>query len=290
MKVYVTGCLSTNDDSFHEVYVYDCSSNQWDCLPRSGHYYGVPHVIGGKLALLGGSLSATYRKTNKVSTFDQSTQCWVSDYPDMLSFRSRPGVVSYLEYVIVLGGGVEDDEITALDTIEILNYVENLQWKEVSLCLPSPMQHIRPTIVDDQLYIMNYTFTRPMREAYTIPVTSILQSFNRNNVKDSTHFTKLVAPVTFGAAVLTDFPMPLVFGGTNIHSITTNDVFMYDTTTKSWNNVAGRLCEGRTYATATAVSNNAIIVIGGYSFHEDRALSRCLATVELGQAELIKTK
>ena len=283
MKIYVTGCLSPEDYrfSYHEVYVYDCSSNQWDCLPRSGHYFGVPYIIGGKLVLIGGRLSATDKKTNKVSTFDPSTQHWISHYPDMLSARSRPGVASYLEYVIVLGGGVEDPEKVALDTIEILNYIDNLQWREVSLHLPIPMWRTTPTVVDDQLYIVNFNYKKTMQEAYMISVPNMLQLLDRNDLK----FTKLDTPATFAAAVLTNFSMPLVFGGSK-NNISTTDVLIYDTTTKSWEKLDGSLSEARSFAAVTAVTGNAIIIIGGYRYYEDSSLSKCLTTVELGQAEL----
>ena len=37
---------------------------------KSYHCYGIPHIIGGKLTVIGGMLSATKKRTNKVSTFD----------------------------------------------------------------------------------------------------------------------------------------------------------------------------------------------------------------------------
>ena len=280
MKVYVTGCLSPNDDSYHEVYVYDCASDQWDKLPQSGHYYGVPHVVGGKLVLIGGRLSANKERTNKVSTFDQSDQCWVRHHPDMLSARSRPGVASYSEYVIVLGGGTE--VYFALDTIEILNYVVNLQWIEVPLHLPIPMWRTTPTIVDGQLYIINYNYKMPMQEAYMIPVASILGS------NGSSEFTKLAPPITFAAAVFTNFPIVLVCGGINKENSTNDMLMYYDTITKSWKNIKGNLSESRSFAAATAVTSNAVIIIGGYRHCEN--LDYCLSTVELGQAELITIK
>ena len=73
-KVYVAGGDSPVDDAFHQVYVYDINTDQWGQLPPPGHYYGVPQVIGGKLAIIGGRLSASKQRTNKVSTFDQSSQ------------------------------------------------------------------------------------------------------------------------------------------------------------------------------------------------------------------------
>ena len=47
---------------------------QWGQLPPSGHYSGIPHIIGDKLTMIGGYLSATKQRTNKVSTFDDGTQ------------------------------------------------------------------------------------------------------------------------------------------------------------------------------------------------------------------------
>jgi len=102
-KIYVTG-TSPVDDAVHLVYVYNINTDQWGHLPPPGHYYGIPHIIGGRLAIIGGYLSATNKMTNKVSTFDEDSQTWSSYYPDLLSARVRPGVVSHLEHVIVAGG------------------------------------------------------------------------------------------------------------------------------------------------------------------------------------------
>ena len=74
------------DKSFmHQVYVYNINTDQWSQMPPSGHYCGVPHIIGDKLSIIGGRLSATNKRTNKVSTFDDGTQTWISYYPDLLS-------------------------------------------------------------------------------------------------------------------------------------------------------------------------------------------------------------
>jgi len=52
-------CCWWDDDAKHQVYVYDVNTDHWDQLPLSGHYSGVPHIIGGKLAIIGGALSDT---------------------------------------------------------------------------------------------------------------------------------------------------------------------------------------------------------------------------------------
>ena len=98
-EIYVTGDDPV-EDALNQVYVYDINTDQWGQLPPSGHYYGIPHIIGGRL-------SATKKMTNEVSTFDEHSQTWTSYYTDLLSVRST-GVVSHLEHVIVAGGGIDD--------------------------------------------------------------------------------------------------------------------------------------------------------------------------------------
>ena len=72
-KVYVTGQSLLEDTKYH-VYVYDVNTDQWGQLPPSGHYYGFPHIIGGTLTIIGGCLSSTNKRTNKVSSFDDECQ------------------------------------------------------------------------------------------------------------------------------------------------------------------------------------------------------------------------
>ena len=121
-KIYVTVSISPVDNAYHQVYVYNINTDKWGQLPRSGHYYGIPHIIGGRLAIISGRLSTTKKRTNKVSTFDEDSQTWTSYYPDLLSVRSKPGVVSHLEHVIVAGGdkGNNDERVTQ-DDIEVLD-------------------------------------------------------------------------------------------------------------------------------------------------------------------------
>ena len=52
-KIYVAGGNSPVNDALHQVYVYDINIDQWGQLPSPGHYYGIPHIIGGKLVIIG---------------------------------------------------------------------------------------------------------------------------------------------------------------------------------------------------------------------------------------------
>ena len=122
MSLVMVQLMMVNIKCMHE---YNINTNQWGWLIPSGHYYSIPHIIGGRLTIIGGRLSATKKM---ISTFDEDSQTWTSYYPDLFSVRSKPGVVSHLEHVIVAGGvrptAEDDDTPVVQDDIEVLNWIE----------------------------------------------------------------------------------------------------------------------------------------------------------------------
>ena len=208
-KIYVNGIDSPVEDARHSVYVYNINTDQWGQLPPSGHYYGIPHIIGGRLAIIGGRLSATEKRTNKVSTFDEDSQTWTSYYPDLLSVRSRPGVVSHLEHVIVAGGGLDDH--TDHDDIEILNWIENTHWRKVSIKLPVPMYGFRPTISDNHLLIGKYSPSKTCNQFYKIPVANITAlMYQIHNDDAPTKWTELILPMHWYTELMPNISRPVV--------------------------------------------------------------------------------
>ena len=295
-KIYVTSDGSPVNDSEYQVYVYDINTDQWGQLPPSGHYKGIPHIIGGRLAIIGGRLSATKKMTNKVSTFDEDSQTWTSYYPDLLSVRSIPGVVSHLEHVIVAGGGrptAEDNDTAVIqDNIEVLNWIENSHWRKVSIKLPVPMYNFTPTISDDHLIIVGYADANMIRQrsAYKIPVANITASINRlHNSDKPTKWTELTAADHWCTALVPSSSPPVVVGGQDTTGkIPTADIKMFDNFNKSWKKI-GSLSSARSRVAIAVLYNNAIVVIGGCTKGDTMANadSSSLTLVELGQAELL---
>ena len=290
-KIYVTGD-SPVDNARHQVYIYDINSNRWGQLPPSGHYYGIPHIIGGRLAIIGGRLSATKKMTNKVSTFDEDSQTWTSYYPDLLSVRSKPGVVSHLEHVIVAGGARPtaegDDTQVVQDDIEVLNWIENSHWRKVSIKLPVPMCVFTPTIFDDHLLIVGSCTVDMIRKkgAYKIPVANITTPMNHKLFKP-TKWSKLSATDHLYTDLVPSSSPPVVVGGRdNTGTIPTADIKMYDNSDKSWKKIES-LSSARSSVAVVAVYNNAIVVIGGYTEGGNNAKSSSLTVVELAQAKLL---
>ena len=293
-KIYITG-ESLVKDAEYQVYVYNINTDQWDQLPPSGHYYGIPHIIGGRLAIIGGRLSAAKKMTNKVSTFDEDSQTWTSYYPDLLSVRSRPGVVSHLEHIIVAGGvrptAEDDDTPVVQDDIEVLNWIENSHWRKVSIKLPVPMYAFTPTISDDHLLIVGYgALDSGKKGVYKIPLANITASIDQQHNSDiPTKWTELTAADHYYTALVPSSSPPVVVGGNDTtRTIPTADIKMYDNCNKSWKKI-GSLSSARSWVAVAAVYNNAIVVIGGCTKGGSKAncKSSSLTIVELGQAELL---
>ena len=283
-KVYVAGGTSPVSFASRQVYVYDANTDHWGQLPHPDHYFCVPHIVGGKLVIFGGRLCGNYERTNKVSTFDETSQSWKSYFPDLLSIRSKPGVVTYLDHVIV-AGGVVDDTTRAQDDIEILNWVENIRWRKVSIHLPVPMSVFTPIIADEHLLIVGYVDVDDQihSDAYKIPVVDIIRSGYQKQTRDKTTKwnTMTSADHVFMTPVPNSFP-PVVVGGEDHRGLPTSDIKMYDELSNSWKIITSLSC-ARSQVAIAAV-NNTIMVIGGYiKGGSIRDKTRyCMAIVEVG--------
>ena len=280
-KVYVTGGISSIEDAEYQVFVYEIDNDRWGQLPTPDHYYAIPHIIGGKLTLIGGSLIATDKITNKVSTFDQAKQSWVSYYPNLLSVRVKPGVVTHMKYVIVAGGTKGEDAPIVLDDIEIFDWVENAQWRKISIHLPVPMFALQLTISDDTVFIVGYTDAKmyPNKHVYELPVAVIINSADQQCA--STKWVELGETTHWYSSVLTGLSPLIVIGGYNAMA-TTEDIMMYDRRTQEWKKIDS-LSFARCDAAVKAI-NNAIFIVGGYTSASDPE-STSLTVVELGQVE-----
>ena len=288
-KIFVTAC-SSFDDTFHHLYVYDVNKDDWHTLPPSGHWDGIPHIVGDKLVIIGGYLLSAVEVTNKVSTFNEDNQTWISYYPDMLSSRRQPGVVSYLEYVIVLGG-INGKEEGARDDIEVLDWQENLQWKRVSVQLPEPMWAFTPSTCDDKLVIVGYHSKRGRtNEFYMIPINAVIASAVDTSVIEWNE----LSPTNpyWSISLLPNSSPPVIVGGRNQPGTASTDcIKIYDSSDYSWKTIA-RLQSPRGRVAVATISNNSIIVIGGIAQGggQDTSKTYNLTLVELGQAELTKRK
>ncbi|XP_065920459.1 uncharacterized protein [Dysidea avara] len=288
-KIYFAGGNSPDDHIIHQVLVYDTNTEQWSQLPPPGQYYAIPAIIGGKLVVIGGRLSANKEKTNKVTTYNEVTQTWMSHYPDLCIVRSKPGVVTYLEHVIVAGGGTDGDKVQ--NDIEVLHWTENSHWRMVSIKLPLPMWGYKPTICDGNLLIVGFHGTNMAisNDVYKIPVTKITVPANEQSVDDtSTEWTKLTSTNYWYTSLVPDCFPPVIVGGWDKQSkqITT-DIDIYNYSSQSWKKI-GSLLYPRALTTVASITSSSFIVIGGCTKCDtfSNAKSSSLTVIELGELNL----
>ena len=284
--IYCTG-VTPNVHNRHDVYCYDIRSNQWKQLPRPGHRLGVIHMVDDKLTIFGGADSTTGKFHNKVTTYNSKTNSWYSCYPDMLHNRDRPGVTTSDDHVIVIGGKSSPD--TTLDSIEVMNYHDQLQWKEVSLHLPVPMYAIKPTISGDYITIVGYSHAGGRSSAYyQISTQEIISSLDQplSTGAVTRQWQKLSVATHWDTATVPYSNPPVIIGGQshyNQGAVPTSDVFLYDSSKNLWKKV-NSLTSARKHIGVALLNINTIIVIGGASGGKgvEAAKVSSLTTVEIG--------
>ena len=252
---------SPDDKTLENVYRYNINTDQWTMLPQSGHRFGVLHMLDDRLTIFGGSDPITRERHNKVTTYNSDANTWHSQYPDMLHKRLKPGVITCNNRVIVMGG--ESSLGTSHDSIEVMGYRDELQWKEIFTHLPLPMWAIKPTISGENIIIVGYCAAIGQYYGhYQITVDEMISSLDQPGA-ESTKW-KECSPATYWKTATVPYSNPpvIVGGGNQDGTIPTSDIMLYDPSKKSWRKVDS-LTSARQNIGLALLNNNTIIVIGG---------------------------
>ena len=289
-NIYLMAGTAPQDDTLDYVFSYNININEWSRLPPPGHYRGILQILNDKLTVIGGVDNATDEFTNKVSMFNNNSNNWSSEFPNMIMPRSLPGVVTHEDHVIVLGGAIDDAVHT--DDIEVLNLTKPFQWMKSNIKLPEPMRTISLTISHDQLYIVGYsTSDGRYPTAYQLPVASIITSTAQPPTGgQSVDWNKLPnAPHYFTALLPHSYP-PVIIGGSDIQGVPISDVVILDITKNKWNRLAS-LSTARKNIAVVPISHESILVIGGTKGGEGVAANKasCVDTVEKGTISVSHT-
>ena len=255
-KVYVMAGVAPDNDTYRYVFSYEVSSNHWDRLPSPGHAFGVLQIIDGKLSVIGGIDTSKRKATNKVSTFIDNS--WTQHYPHMSKPRSRPGVATYSDYVIV-AGGIRDIN-TNNDDIELLYYKQPPHWITTNIYLPEPMATISLTISDDLLYIAGYATSHGWStKAYKVEVDKISSSVAQPPTSSQTvQWTTIPSTPHYNTAIIPNSCPPVIIGG-RLQGVPTADIAVLK---QSWSKVAS-LSSPRTAVAIVPINCESILVIGG---------------------------
>ena len=285
--VYVTAGNAPDDKTYDNVYRYTTHTDQWTVLPQPGHLFGVLHMLDDRLTIFGGQDPATHKSHNKVTTYNNDTNSWYSQYPDMINIRSRPGVITYDNYVIVMGGKNNSDII--LDRIEVMEYHDQLQWKEIPVYLPVPMWCFKPTISGDKIIIVGYSTAGGRSNGhYQISTDEIISFLDQPLTTDVVSAKwKMLQATHYDTVTVPNSNPPIIIGGCNQGLVCTSDVTLYDVSKDSWRKVDS-LTNARDYAGVNLINERTLIVIGGTSGGADvkGAMASSLTLVEIGNIVL----
>ena len=283
-NVYVAAGCAPNVAVYQKIFCYDIVSDRWSQLSSPEHALGVLCMVDGKLNLFGGN-NVNNTATNKVSTYNSDTKRWIRYFPNMLEVRIKPGVVVYLEHIIVAGGA--RDKTHFHDNIEILNWQQTPhQWTQVVITLPVPMWTVSLTVSSNKLLIAGYTQVKGRSASvYQLPVMSLLEEPLYMNQMPKHSWAKLCSTPHHDAALVPHSNPPVIVGG-NFRGNPTSDISVYSALENCWRNRAF-LTSPRINVAVATIYTDTIIVIGGHTIgaNAKAAMESSLVTVEMGKVE-----
>ena len=272
-------------DTYDHVYCYNITTDQWEQLPPLKYIQGILQIINGHLTVIGGWDDNTNMATNNVSTLINNG--WTNHFPNLLRARSKPGVVSHSEYVIVAGGA--KDQNTIHNDIEILNTTQQSQWVMSSTLLPQPMWGIFPTISDNMIVIVGYSgSTGRTNTVYQLPVDIITSStLPPTTIEQPVQWMKLPRAPHCNTTTIPNSHRPVIMGGHDLQYVPTSDVAMLDDSRNEWKRIA-LLSSPRTCLSAVPIDSDTILVLGGTKGGKGAATNKAssVTTVEKGRATL----
>ena len=267
--VYVCGGGTGGDIvSARTVQVYSVSHQTWNTLPLSPQCYSQGAAINGHLVLIGGRESSSGAVTNLVSTWNG--RGWHQELPPMPTKRFRPGVTTCQNLVVVAGGLCEDEQ-TLLSSIAILN-ITTLQWSTPeNFTLPKPMHRMHFTVSSAHLYVASASIAYNVatdtdttnKTVWQLPLTALENALTTEGDNVSHHWTEIAPTPYYCSALLQDTAHVVAVGGGDKQSGTpTSNVFVFYPNNNKWYKV-GQLGVPRADCAVVSLSSTSFIVCGG---------------------------
>ena len=251
------------------IYSYDVISDSWSQLPDCIHEYCSITIINGCLTTVGGGSYPNCSNELFSLTGKGSGRRWAQQYPPMPTKRRLTISLCTGTALIVAGGCEEAGRV--LSIVEIMN-TETHQWF-TGADLPQPLRNSSAAICGDLLYMLGGTEYGYMHvtSVYTCSVSALLQScvlsllesrFQRTSLKDKARVWRQVADVLVTRSTCESFHGQLLAVGGKESGEATKAVYMYNSTTNSWE-IISHMITGRYLCFTAALPDNRLMVVGG---------------------------
>ena len=281
--IYICGGVCDDTVMERQVQVYNINHHTWSTLPPSPQYRSQAASIKGQLVLIGGREPSSRTVTNLMSTWNG--QVWHQELPPMPTKRTRPGVTTYQNLVVVAGGKGEDRQ-TLLSSIAILN-ITTLQWSTLdNLTLPQSICGMQFTTSNAHLYVANAFIVYDVatktdittKTVWQLPLTALENALTTEGYNASHHWTKIAPSPYYDSALLQDTAHVVAVGGDDKSHTPTSDVVVYDPNNNKWTKV-GQFGVPRSHCVVVSLSSTSFIVCGGLT--DPRDPNTVLTSVEI---------
>ena len=255
-KVYIGGGNTPSDTERHTVLVYHPQEDTYDKLPPYTHKYFAIAVIDDNLVLIGGEQDDKLkpRFTNQLGVWDRESLKWTHPLPPMSTPCKCPSVTTYENrWLVVIGGYNSTDG--ALSRVEILD-ISSRQWFNSAPMLV-PCHQVSLATIGNMCYFMGGLIDNTIfsKRVYAVRIDRLI-SQNSNTLSIQSPWSTLPdTPGTQATAVALNGAL-LAVGGMGA------DFYMYQPSTKSWENI-GRLRIGRSACACVILSSGEVLVAGG---------------------------
>ena len=281
-NVYVCGGVCPDVASARVVQVYHLDKATWTKLPPAPQYCSGAAAISNQLVLIGGWEASSRTITNIVSTW--TGQGWQQDIPAMPTKRLRPGVMTYNTYLMVAGGGVEDNQ-TLLSSIDVMDTTTRQWYTPANLQLPRPMYNMQITVSATHICVASavilYDATTKTgtstKSVWELPVSTLSKVLVGED-SGPHQWTEIAPTPHYRSTLLQDTAHPLAVGGDDDSLKPTTDIAVYDRHSNKWSTV-GQLLEPCAWCTAVSLSRHSFLVCGGAS--DLRDINTLLSSVEV---------
>ena len=257
------------DDTVN-IYSYDVLSDSWSQLPDCVLRDSSIVVINGCLTTIGGDFFP-YSNELFSLTGEGSDRRWTQQFPPMTTKRRWATSLCTGTTLIVAGGwGVGYGAPRDMSTVEVMD-TETHQWSTAA-DLPKLMRRASATVCGDQLYIMpSGVEDRDVQSAYTCSVSALLQSCVPSSLEEKFHEDKAgvwrqvaALPVTQSSCESFHGRLLAVGGMMESGDKATTAVYMYNSTTNSWE-IISHMTTGRYDCFTAVLPDNRLMVVGGYT-------------------------
>ena len=251
------------------VYSYVIISDSWSQLPNYGYDDGSITVINGWLTAVGGYTYPDHSNDLFSLTGEGSDRKWTKKFPPMPTKRRWTTSLCTGTTLIVAGGwGVGTKH---LSTVEVMD-TETNQWSTAA-DLPAPMRYASATVCGDQLYLLGgVMYSIYVKSAYTSSVSALLQSCVLSSLEEKQETLKNKAEVW---RQVVDLPVTrstcesfhgrlLAIGGEMDLGKPSTAVYMYDSSTNSWE-IISHMTTARYDCFTAVLPDNQLMVVGGYT-------------------------